>query len=56
MSEIVRDALMRLTMCARRECVICKYRETFSVEDCHSLQTRCMNIIANGLNREMDDE
>ena len=52
MNDEERDALMRLTMCARNECVICKYKNEFTDSQCYELQTKCMNILAESLNKQ----
>lgn len=52
MSDKERDALLRLTMCARNECVICKYKDEYTDSQCYELQTKCMNILAESLNRK----
>ena len=52
MSENERDALMRLIMCARNECVMCKYKNEYTDIQCYELQTKCMNILAESLNRK----
>lgn len=48
--EQVREAIMRLSMCARKECTACKYRdgskEDLPTEECKKRATRNMNIIA----------
>lgn len=59
MSDKERDALMRLTMCARNECVICKYKNEYTDSQCYELQTKCMNILAESLknrSKSMSDE
>lgn len=52
MNDKERDALLRLTMCARNECVICKYRKEYTDSQCYELQTKCMNILAESLNNK----
>ena len=52
--EKERDALMRLTMCARRECCICAYKGD-SRQQCYERATKCMNILADYL-RGKDNE
>lgn len=54
--EVQREALMRLTMCARKECLICKYKSSKSFVDCYDLQTKCMHILADALTLETQDE
>ena len=48
--EQVREALMRLSMCARKECEICKYKDRpkaeLPSEDCKERSTKNMNILA----------
>ena len=47
----IREAIIRLTMCARRECEICKYKDRpkskLPSEDCKERATQNMNILAN---------
>lgn len=47
----IREAIMRLTMCARRECEICKYKDRpkkeLPSEDCKERAIQNMNILAN---------
>lgn len=47
--EDVREALMRLSMCARKECEICKYKDRPKAElpsdECKERSTRNMNIL-----------
>lgn len=53
--EREREALMRLTMCARDECTMCKYKwQGFS--KCYELATKCMNILADALNTDRKTE
>lgn len=48
--EREREALMRLTMCARGECPICKYEEQCDNWDFRmELATKNMNILADAL-------
>lgn len=51
--EQVREALMRLSMCARKECEICKYKDRPKVElpsdDCKERSTKNMNIQDNAV-------
>ena len=46
----VREALMRLSMCARKECEFCKYKDRPKAElpsdDCKERATKNMNILA----------
>lgn len=48
--EQLREAIVRLTMCARRNCKICRYkdRETSELpsEECKNRITRNMSILA----------
>ena len=48
--EMLRGAIMRLTMCARRECDICKYKDRPKSElpsdYCKERSTKNMNILA----------
>lgn len=48
--EQVREAIMRLTMCARRECDICIYKdrpkEELPSDKCQKRATKNMNILA----------
>ena len=47
----IREAIIRLTMCARRECEICKYKDRpkskLPSEDCKERTIQNMNILAN---------
>lgn len=52
MRDKERDALLRLTMCARHECEICKYENEFTHSQCYELQTKCMNILAELLDKQ----
>lgn len=49
--EQVREALMRLSMCARKECEICKNKdrpkEELPSEDCKERAIQNMNVLAN---------
>ncbi len=55
--EKEREAIMRLTMCARRQCMICKYRcnrrraAVYLPEHCQKRITENMNILAEALDR-----
>ena len=49
--EKERDALMRLTMCARHQCALCKYSDKYTHEDCEIEITYDMNILAETLER-----
>lgn len=44
-----REALMRLTMCAREECGMCKYKDTCDFDFQFETATKCMNILADAL-------
>ena len=50
MPEREREALMRLTMCARGECAMCKYEKTCTISFQYELATENMNILADALN------
>lgn len=54
--ENEREALMRLTMCARNECQICKYSHEYNDEQCRELQTKCMCILAHALDKDGEKE
>ena len=47
--EKLREAIMRLTMCARRECDICKYkdrpRSELPSDYCKELSMKNMNVL-----------
>ena len=47
--EREREALMRLTMCAREECEICKYKHQCNFNFQYELATENMNILADAL-------
>lgn len=47
--EREREALMRLTMCARGECAMCKYEKTCTISFQYELATENMNILADAL-------
>ena len=47
--EREREALMRLTMCAREECRICMYQKRCDFDFQHELATKNMNILAEAL-------
>ena len=49
--EREREALMRLTMCAREECGMCKYKETCDFDFQYETATKCMNILADALSK-----
>lgn len=48
--EQVREALMRLSMCARKECEICKYKDRpkslLPSDDCKERSTKNVKILA----------
>jgi len=55
--EREREALMRLTMCARGECPMCKYEEQCDNWDFRmELATKNMNILADAIRRLSDSE
>ena len=47
--EEVREALMRLTMCAREECEICKHKDKCGYDMQCELATQNMNIVLKAL-------
>lgn len=47
----VREALMRLTMCAREDCVICKYKDKCNFDFQYEESTKNMNTILDSLMR-----
>ena len=47
--EREREALMRLTMCARKECTMCIYHGNGFPMECYQIQTNAMNTLANAL-------
>ena len=49
--EKEREALMRLTMCAREECIMCKYHKECDFDYQYETATRCMNILADALRK-----
>ena len=49
MTEEVREALMRLTMCAREECGMCKYKDKCGFEFQYNISTENMNTILEAL-------
>lgn len=49
--EREREALMRLTMCAREECSMCKYQDDCSFDFQYELATKNMNILAEALRK-----
>ena len=56
--EKVREAIMRLHMCACRECEICKYKtdskDKMPSADCKERATKNMNILADEFLRKED--
>lgn len=49
MTEEVREALLRLTMCAREECEICKHKDKCGYDMQCELATQNMHIVLNAL-------
>ena len=54
--EREREALMRLTMCARDECIMCKYHKEGDFDFQYELATESMNILADALNADRKTE
>ena len=54
--EKEREALMRLTMCARNQCSICKYKDSNTYEDCQNEITEDMHILADALETKGEEE
>ena len=52
MTEGVREALMRLTMCAREECGMCKYKDECSFDFQYNISTENMHTILDALSGE----
>lgn len=52
MTEEVREALMRLTMCAREECGMCKYKDECGFDFKYKISTKNMNTILEALSAE----
>ena len=50
--EREREALMRLTMCARKECGMCKYKRTCNFEFQYEISTKNMNVLADALRED----
>ena len=50
-----REALMRLTMCAREECIMCKYHKECDFDFQYKLATESMNILADALRKTESD-
>lgn len=49
--EREREALMRLTLCAREECFMCKYQGECNFDFQYELATKNMNILADALRK-----
>lgn len=56
MTEREREALMRLTMCAREECIMCKYQGDCNFDFQYELATKNMNILAEALRKLSNSE
>lgn len=52
MTEEVREAIMRLTMCAREECAMCKYKDKCGFEFQYNISTENMNTILEALSAD----
>lgn len=52
--EEEREALMRLTMCARHDCKICKYKGEYTFEDCDKEITKNMHVIADAISEVIE--
>ena len=52
MAEEVRKALMRLTMCAREECGMCKYKDECGFDFQYNISTENMHTILDALSGE----
>lgn len=52
MTEEVREALMRLTMCAREECAMCKYKDKCGFEFQYNISTENMNTLLDALSAD----
>lgn len=50
--EKEREALMRLVMCARNQCAICKYHNKYTHDDCEEEITDDMHILMDALERK----
>lgn len=55
MTEEAREALMRLTMCAREECEICKHEKECNFDTQCELATKNMQIVLSVLRGEEND-
>lgn len=49
LTEEVREAIMRLTMCARHECAICKLSN--NEDDCYEIATKRMHILVDAFDK-----
>ena len=47
--EKEREALMRLVMCARHQCAICKFHDKYTFDDCEDEITDDMHILMDAL-------
>lgn len=54
MTEDVREALMRLTMCAREECGMCKYKDECGFDFQYNISTENMHTILDALSADAD--
>ena len=52
MTEKEREALMRLTMCARHQCAICKWHDKYTHDDCEEEITDDMHILMDAIKRK----
>jgi len=52
MTEKVREALMRLTMCAREECGMCKYKDECGFNFQYNISTENMHTILDALSAD----
>lgn len=52
MTEKEREALMRLTMCARHQCTICKWHDKYTHDDCEEEITDDMHILMDAIKRK----
>jgi hypothetical protein len=50
--EKEREALMRLVMCARHQCAICKFHDKYTFDDCENEITDDMHILMDALERK----
>lgn len=50
--EKEREALMRMVMCARHQCAICKYHDKYTHDDCENEITDDMHILMDALERK----